>query len=57
MTVGELRTKLGEYPEQMPIRVLDFAGDLGDATMEPRPRPGGTECVIEWEPIQDEAQG
>lgn len=55
MTVGELRTKLGAYPDAMPVRILDFTGDLGEVGMEYRPRPEGTACVLEWEPIQKPA--
>ena len=55
MTVGELRTKLGAYPDAMPVRILDFTGDLGEVGMEYKRRPEGTTCVLEWEPIQEPA--
>ena len=47
MNVGELRRKPETYPDEAPVRILDFSGGLGDAVIEHKPCAGSTSCVLE----------
>lgn len=57
MTVGALRRKLGAYPEDIPVRILDFTGDAGDVGMEMKPRRDNPACVLQWEPMDEDEEG